>query len=76
MRKSLFAIMGSDGLWDVLGNDEAAELVCGYLYNQLAFSSSTSLAPSLMHNAAKFLAQEAFVRGSSDNIAVYIIDMQ
>jgi hypothetical protein len=154
----LFLIVASDGLWDVIINEEAQELVCSFLLSQIVplsssndsdgdsgsgsggdvdvgginsdldmtirersesedikkergeiseagergersklkeernedytrerrqsrresnekKSRSSKLLPTAMHNAAKLLALEAFVRGSMDNVGVCIVDL-
>uniref|UniRef100_A0A7S0XDR9 PPM-type phosphatase domain-containing protein n=1 Tax=Chromulina nebulosa TaxID=96789 RepID=A0A7S0XDR9_9STRA len=65
-----FVILATDGLWDVLSNEEAVEMVCEYMFNNV---NDKSL--DIMKNAAKILALEAYVRGSSDNIGVCIVDL-
>ena len=81
----LFLIIASDGLWDVLSNDEATELVCESLVALVHHHSGSSVAsgsPEVVtfpadafHEASKILAHEAFLRGSSDNIGVCVIDL-
>lgn len=73
LRQQLFIIMASDGLWDVMSNQEACELVCRYLLTAITASSGDH--DDAMHHAAKLVAQEAFIRGSSDNIGVLVIDL-
>ena len=81
-----FVIAGSDGLWDVFSNQDAVEFVCEYLtaeidaYEKSDYSDngSENVASShydRLHKAAKALSIEAFVRGSSDNIGVCIVDI-
>lgn len=69
-----FVILASDGLWDVLTNGDAADFACNYLL-QFVDLNSGEIAPHSFQEAAKALAQEAFVRGSSDNIGVCVIDL-
>lgn len=80
----LFLIIASDGLWDVLSNDEAVELVCDSLSALVHHSDSAGLSESpevttlpadAFHEASKILAHEAYLRGSSDNIGVCVIDL-
>jgi serine/threonine protein phosphatase PrpC len=58
-----FIIVASDGLWDVVDNQEAVKFVA-----QVLRESKESL-----QTAAQMLTQEAYVRGSSDNIGVLIV---
>ena len=84
----LFLIVGSDGLWDVMSNLEATELVCEllttYIHNHTQHAvdardtppSTKRLLPAeAMHGAAKMLAHEAFIRGSRDNIGVCVVEL-
>jgi hypothetical protein len=82
----LFVIVASDGLWDVMSNSEATELVCEFLLTQIVKpkvqlsgknvnDNVVSLLPEAMQNAAKLLALEAFVRGSMDNVGVCVVDL-
>ena len=74
-----FLIVASDGLWDVLSNDEAVQITCDYLYSQMiqldSFRVTIELPSEALHYASQILAREAFVRGSSDNIGVCVIDL-
>jgi serine/threonine protein phosphatase PrpC len=72
-----FLILASDGLWDVISNQEAVNFTCKYLLNSLLRNEDSNdvLPTEAFHFAAKALAVEAFVRGSSDNIGVCIIDI-
>lgn len=58
-----FVIVASDGLWDVVDNQEAVEFVAQVLREKNASYQT----------AAQLLTQEAYVRGSSDNIGVLIV---
>eukprot|EP01038_Epipyxis_sp_PR26KG_P012424 gene12424-16666_t len=80
---NLFLIIGSDGLWDVIKNEEATELICEYLLDNMIDSSqinfnnhNMSMFPlNTFHEASRLLAHEALVRGSNDNIGVCVIDL-
>lgn len=81
---SLFLIVASDGLWDVMSNVEATELVCELLLTHIVkvqisgenmSDAFVSLLPEAMQAAAKLLALEAFVRGSMDNVGVCVVDL-
>jgi len=60
-----FIILASDGLWDVMSNQEAVDLAW-----QVVTENESSTA---YQKAAEVLTQEAYVRGSLDNIGVCII---
>ena len=68
-----FLIVASDGLWDVISNDDAVSIVCSHFHELL--KPDRSLPPDAFQNAAQLLAQEAYVRGSNDNIGVCIVDI-
>lgn len=89
-----FLILASDGLWDVISNDEAVQFVCDYLHLQMQihinstssvqddflsesilYVTSQYLPVDAIHNAARELSLEAYVRGSSDNIGVCIVEI-
>ncbi|KAL7468617.1 hypothetical protein ACHAXS_008857, partial [Conticribra weissflogii] len=63
--KPCFIIMASDGLWDVMTNQEAVDMVVEVVGSD---DSGTEY-----QQAAEFLTQEAYVRGSSDNIGVCVV---
>jgi protein phosphatase 1L len=60
-----FIIVASDGLWDVIDNQEAVELAWQVIRGD---ENGTAY-----QDAAEVLAQEAYVRGSSDNIGVCVV---
>jgi protein phosphatase 1L len=64
-----FIILASDGLWDVFTNQEAVDLVTSVLqkYGPQTWKEGG------FQEAAKVLTQEAFVRGSGDNIGVCVV---
>ena len=90
-----FLVVASDGLWDVMTEQDVADFVCDHLGLYLSMPSSGNESfdnnnssssrrrnhvPSLLpidafHETAKLLAQEAYVRGSMDNIGVCLIDL-
>lgn len=81
---ALFLIVGSDGLWDVMTNAEASDLVCGFLQEVYSeqhgddgeLDASVELFPSdTFQRVSKLLAHEALLRGSSDNIGVCVVDL-
>eukprot|EP00285_Hemiselmis_virescens_P009965 CAMPEP_0173399936 /NCGR_PEP_ID=MMETSP1356-20130122/46397_1 /TAXON_ID=77927 ORGANISM="Hemiselmis virescens, Strain PCC157" /NCGR_SAMPLE_ID=MMETSP1356 /ASSEMBLY_ACC=CAM_ASM_000847 /LENGTH=400 /DNA_ID=CAMNT_0014359753 /DNA_START=238 /DNA_END=1437 /DNA_ORIENTATION=+ len=56
-----YVILASDGLWDVISNQQAAELAC------------KCGSPSV---AAKTLIDEALKKGANDNITVAVVDLR
>eukprot|EP01041_Mallomonas_annulata_P000203 gene203-366_t len=82
-----FLIIASDGLWDVMSNQEATDFVCEHLINEINTAISfredndnenisKGIVPvDAMHGASRLLAQEAFIRGSMDNIGVCIVGL-
>ncbi|GLE00248.1 hypothetical protein PINS_up008975 [Pythium insidiosum] len=56
-----YLIVASDGVWDTVSNEDAAELVMKHDDPQAA---------------AKHLMEEAYARGSLDNICVMVIDLR
>lgn len=56
-----FLVVASDGLWDTITNDDAAQLALRHDDPQAA---------------AKHLMEEAYARGSLDNICVMVIDLR
>lgn len=70
-----FVVLASDGLFDVMSNDEVVYFVCTSLVEMVETTSGTDLQADAFHVTAKLLAQEAYVRGSGDNIGVCVIDL-
>lgn len=69
-----FLILASDGLWDVFSSQEAVDFTCNHL--AFALDVTTKLLPvTAFHTAARALSVEAFMRGSSDNIGVCVVDI-
>jgi protein phosphatase 1L len=64
-----FIILASDGLWDVFTNQEAVELVTSVLQKY----GPQNWKEGGFQEAAEVLTQEAFVRGSGDNIGVCVV---
>jgi protein phosphatase 1L len=60
-----FIILASDGLWDVMSNQEAVDLAWQVMKG--------SKGGTAFQEAAEVLTQEAYVRGSSDNIGVCVV---
>lgn len=84
-----FVILASDGLWDVVSNQEAIDLVISVLRKyRIEQNSSSSFEMNEKEEesnsfswedggafqlAAQYLTQEAYVRGSTDNIGVCVV---
>ena len=62
-REDEYLVLASDGLWDVLKNEEVGKLV----YNA---------ANKDFINCSKFLCSEALIAGSTDNITVVVVDLR
>jgi len=60
-----FLILGTDGLWDYVGEQEAVEIACERLKHGLR-----------LEDTAQVLTDLAFNRGSSDNITALIVDLR
>ena len=68
-----FLILASDGLWDVVANNDAVSIVCDFF---IGIIGDEGLLPTdAFQNAAQLLSQEAYVRGSTDNVGVCIVDL-
>ena len=63
-----FAVLASDGLWDIFSNEEAVAHVRKQL---ISFGGSKSEIAT-----AKSLAKEAYAKGSTDNVTVLIINLK
>jgi serine/threonine protein phosphatase PrpC len=68
-----FIVLASDGLWDVVSNQEAVDMVSQAVkahddHHGIGWESGGAF-----QEAAEILTQEAYVRGSTDNIGVCII---
>ena len=69
-----FIILGCDGVWDVLSNQDAVDFVLDR-YNLLKSEKKvlTNFKAKSEQNIANKLADYAIARGSTDNISLYII---
>lgn len=67
--KDKFMIMGCDGLWDVMENQEAVDFVLKSCYD----IGSGKRKENTNINMAKRLADKAIEKGSSDNVSVIVI---
>ena len=69
-----FLIIASDGLWDTMTNQEAVDMVSEVvLWSVQGVNNADWRETAAMQRAAEALTLEAFVRGSNDNIGVYVV---
>ncbi|KAL8498023.1 hypothetical protein ACS0TY_021390 [Phlomoides rotata] len=75
-------ILASDGLWDVMTNEEACDLARKRILlwhkkngSTLPKERGTGTDPAAQ-DAADYLSQLAFQRGSTDNISVIVVDLK
>ena len=57
----VFVVLASDGIWDMLSNEEVGK-IC--------------MTCGDINNASKQLVEEAFNRGSQDNMTAMVIDLR
>ena len=69
-----FLILGSDGLWDVISNEIACQVVRRCLEGRIIRTNSCSDSTRTME-AAAILVELAMARGSHDNISVVVVDL-
>lgn len=71
-----FLVIASDGLWDVVSNKFACEVVRLCLNGQIKRRSSEGFNGSCAADAAAILAEMAMARGSKDNISVIVVELR
>lgn len=71
-KKDKFIIMACDGLWDVMGNQDAVNFV---LENEIAYDKTKLVCYTNRSgkNIASLLATHAISKGSTDNLTIIII---
>ena len=67
-----FLVIASDGLWDVVSNECACQVVTRFLDVQIKRRFSDRVSGGPAENTAALLAQLALARGSKDNITVIV----
>jgi len=76
-RDQQFILLASDGLWDVLSNEQACELVLNYLHEYHLAHNSFWRSQQTQDEAAQFvtqkLADHAYTLGSEDNITALLV---
>ncbi|KAL5811410.1 hypothetical protein ACOSQ4_027978 [Xanthoceras sorbifolium] len=71
-----FLILASDGLWDVVSNEVACQVVRKCFNGRIKWASTLGVANGTRATrAATVLADLAMARGSSDNISVIVVDL-
>jgi serine/threonine protein phosphatase PrpC len=69
-----FIIMGCDGVWDVLNNQDTVDFVLECISKlKMEKKNLTNLSKSSEYNIAQKLSKYAIEKGSKDNISVYIL---
>jgi len=68
-----FIVLASDGLWDVVSNQEAVDMVAQVVEAHDNRHGIRWEDGGAFQEAAEVLTQEAYVRGSTDNIGVCVI---
>ena len=68
-----FIVLASDGLWDVVTNQEAVDMVAQVVEMYDTSNGISWEEGGAFQEAAELLTQEAYVRGSTDNIGICVI---
>ena len=78
-KSDTFVVLASDGLWDVVSNEIACEVVERYLDGQIKMRFSDlpkGCTGDRAAEAAAMLAELAMARGSTDNISVIVVELK
>ncbi|XP_022737422.1 probable protein phosphatase 2C 51 [Durio zibethinus] len=76
MNRDEFLILASDGLWDVISNEDACRVVRRCLNGQIRRKSLNIVNENRAAEAAAVLVELAIARGSNDNISVIVVDLR
>jgi serine/threonine protein phosphatase PrpC len=68
-----FLLLFSSGLWDVMSNQEAVDMVAEIMESYDSTDNVSWNNGGAFQEAAEHLAIEAYVRGSTDNIGVCVV---
>ncbi|XP_066306714.1 probable protein phosphatase 2C 8 [Miscanthus floridulus] len=74
--KDEFIILASDGLWDVMTNEEACKVARNCLCGHAAAKYPDTVHGSSGSDAAAMLVEFAMSRGSTDNISVVVVELK
>ncbi|KAM3412948.1 hypothetical protein ACQJBY_004234 [Aegilops geniculata] len=74
--KDEFLLLASDGLWDVVSNQEACRVARSCLTGRAAAAFPESVSGRSAADAAALLAELAITRGSKDNISVVVVELK
>lgn len=67
-------ILASDGLWDVMTNEEVGEVACHILRRRRRTLSMEEISPAQV--VANSLTEIAYGRNSKDNISIIVVDLK
>lgn len=67
-------ILASDGLWDVMSNDEVGEVARCIIRRRRRTMPTDGISPA--QAVADSLTEIAFSRSSSDNISIVVVDLK
>jgi serine/threonine protein phosphatase PrpC len=71
-----FIVLASDGLWDVMTNQEAVDMVAQVMTSYDATDRVSWNNGGAFQEASEVLAIDAYVRGSNDNIGVCVVAVE
>jgi serine/threonine protein phosphatase PrpC len=78
--EDMYMVLASDGLWDVMSNEEVASFVVKYVCCASLIVYVILLRRDCQHQDFKYIARdlcyEATLLGSSDNITVQVVDLR
>lgn len=74
--KDEFIILASDGLWDVMSNEEACKVARNCLCGRAAAKYPDTVHGSSGSDAATMLVEFAMLRGSTDNISIVVVELK